>query len=142
MLPGALVARLGTRVRTLELCVGAGGSLSRRSNRREWAREVQDDALAIPTPVLSREYAPEDLAEGEQEIRVLGAESVGAVRSCARGNPRTDSDVDVLIQFASGPRRAISSSRLSERLETRVVRRPERVTADGPTFAFASKLPS
>jgi hypothetical protein len=46
MLPGVPVARLGTRVRAVELRVGAGGSLSRRSNRREWAREVQDDALA------------------------------------------------------------------------------------------------
>jgi hypothetical protein len=142
MLPGVLVARLGTRVRALELRVGAGGSLSRRSNRREWAREVQDDALAIPTPVLIREYTPEGFAGGEQEIRVLRAESVGAVRSRAHGDPRTDSGVDGFVQFASGPSRAISSSILSERLETRVVRRPERVTADRPTFAFASKLPS
>jgi hypothetical protein len=69
--PQVSVAHLQPRVRALQLRVGTRwlGVTALRLARMA-PRDVLYGALAIPIAVRSRAYAPDDVAEGELEIRV------------------------------------------------------------------------
>jgi uncharacterized protein len=84
----------------------------------------------MPTPVLSHEQAAERLAECEQEIRALGVMRLALFGFVLRGDPRADSDVDVLVQFAPGAKSYAHFLALSEPLETRLGRPVELVTTE------------
>jgi predicted nucleotidyltransferase len=84
----------------------------------------------MPTPVLSREETAERLSGCEHEIRALGVHRLALFGSVLRGEPRADSDVDVLVQFAPGAKSYDRFLRLSELLEARLGRRVELVTIE------------
>ncbi len=84
------------------------------------------------TPVLSRAQAQavDRLSECEQEIRALGVRRLALFGSVLRGNPRANSDVDVLVQFAPGAKSYARFLPLSELLEARLGRPVELVTTE------------
>jgi predicted nucleotidyltransferase len=84
----------------------------------------------MPTPVLSREDTAERLSGCEHEIRALGVRRLALFGSVLRGEPRADSDVDVLVQFAPGAKSYDRFLTLSELLEARLGRRVELVTIE------------
>jgi predicted nucleotidyltransferase len=84
----------------------------------------------MPTPVLNREQAAERLSECEQQIRALGVMRLALFGSVLHGNPRADSDVDVLVQFAPGTKSYGGFLALSELLEARLGRPVELVTTE------------
>ena len=79
---------------------------------------------------LTREQAVERLAVSEQEIRALGVERLALFGSVARGEARSDSDVDLLVQFSPGTKTYGHFLALSELLERRLGRRVELVTVE------------
>lgn len=96
----------------------------------EMASQVPCYSVTMPTPVLSREQTTERLSGCEQEIRTLGVRRLALFGSVLRGEPREDSDVDVLVQFAPGAKSYDRFLRLSELLEARLGRRVELVTVE------------
>jgi uncharacterized protein len=69
------------------------------------------------------------LASG-QEIRALGVQRLALFGSVGRGEARSDSDVDLLVQFFPGAKTYERFLALSELLETRLGRRVELVTVE------------
>jgi predicted nucleotidyltransferase len=84
----------------------------------------------MPTPVLSQEQAAERLAACEPEIRALGVVRLALFGSVLRGQPRADSDVDVLVQFEPGAKSYDRFLKLSELLEVQLGRRVGLVTTE------------
>jgi len=84
----------------------------------------------MPTPVVSYGQAAERLAECERDIRALGVMRLAIFGSVLRGEPRADSDVDVLVQFAPGAKSYARFLALSELLEARLGRPVELVTTE------------
>jgi predicted nucleotidyltransferase len=70
------------------------------------------------------------LIESEPEIRALGVERLALFGSVVRGEARPDSDVDLLVQFASGAKTYAHFFALSELLEARLGRHVELVTLE------------
>ena len=62
------------------------------------------------------------------ELRELGARRIGLFGSCARGEARADSDVDVYVEFDDGKRTYDNFFALHERLENLLGRRVDLVT--------------
>jgi predicted nucleotidyltransferase len=87
-------------------------------------------AVGMPTPVVSYGQAVERLSGCEQEIRALGVMRLALFGSVLRGEPRADSDADVLVQFAPGAKSYDRFLALSELLEGRLGRPVELVTTE------------
>jgi hypothetical protein len=66
----------------------------------------------------------------EPEIRALGVSVLSVFGSCARGEDRPDSDVDILVQFSQGSKTFERFLALSELLESSLGRRIELVTTE------------
>jgi predicted nucleotidyltransferase len=81
-------------------------------------------------PVASREQTTERIAGCEPEIRALGVVRLALFGSVLRGEPRPDSDIDVLVQFAPGAKSYDRFLKLSELLEAHLGRRVELVTTE------------
>jgi len=79
---------------------------------------------------ISREQAAELLAASESEIRALGVARLALFGSVLRGDARSDSDVDLLVQFSPGAKTFDRFLALSELLEERLGRRVELVTTE------------
>ena len=79
---------------------------------------------------LSRERVIERLAASEVEIRALGVKRLALFGSVLRGAARSDSDVDLLVQFFPGTKTFDRFLALSELLEQRLGRRVELVTTE------------
>lgn len=62
------------------------------------------------------------------ELRALGARRVGVFGSCARGEQRADSDVDVYVEFDEARRTYDNFFALHELLERLLQRRVDLVT--------------
>jgi len=62
------------------------------------------------------------------ELRALGARRIGVFGSCARGQQRADSDVDVYVEFEEAQRNYDNFFALHERLEQLCGRRVDLVT--------------
>jgi hypothetical protein len=84
----------------------------------------------MTTPVLNREQAIERLGECAAEIRALGVARLALFGSVLRGEPRADSDVDLLVQFEPGAKSYDRFLALSELLEARLGRSVELVTTE------------
>jgi uncharacterized protein len=84
----------------------------------------------MPTPVASHEQAAERLSGYEREITALGVVRLALFGSVLRGQPRADSDVDVLVQFRPGAKSYDRFLKLSELLESLLGRRVELVTTE------------
>jgi len=66
----------------------------------------------------------------EPEIRVLMVSRLAVFGSCARGEDRPHSDVDILVQFSMGSKTFERFLALSELLESSLGRRIELVTTE------------
>ena len=64
------------------------------------------------------------------ELRAMGVERLGLFGSFVRGQTTSDSDVDVLVEFASGQKTFDNFIRLAHRLEDLLQRRVEVVTPE------------
>jgi predicted nucleotidyltransferase len=94
------------------------------------ATEVRCYAVAVAAPVQDDEQTVERLARCEREIRALGVTRLALFGSVARGEPRADSDVDILVQFGPGAKSYGRFLALSELLEAELGRRVELVTTE------------
>jgi uncharacterized protein len=83
--------------------------------------------MAIP---LTREHAIERLVASGPEIRALGVQQLALFGSVARGEARSDSDVDLLVQFFPGAKTYERFLALWELLEARLGRTVELVTVE------------
>jgi predicted nucleotidyltransferase len=82
---------------------------------------------AIP---LTREHAIERLVASGPEIRALGVQRLALFGSVIRGEARSDSDVDLLVEFLPGAKTYARFLALSELLEARLGRTVELVTVE------------
>ena len=81
-------------------------------------------------PVHNREQAMERLAGCQDKVRGLGVARLAIFGSVLRGDPKADSDVDLLVQFEPGAKSYARFLALSELLEARLGRRVELVTTE------------
>ena len=79
---------------------------------------------------LTRELTMERLVASEPEIRALGVERLALFGSVLRGDARSDSDVDFLVQFSPGAKTFEHFLALSDLLEERLGRHVELVTRE------------
>ncbi len=84
----------------------------------------------MTTPVRSRSDVFERIREAEAEIRGLGVHRLALFGSFVRSEPRPDSDVDLLVEFAPGQKNLDRFTRLFDLLEERLARRVELVTTE------------
>lgn len=84
----------------------------------------------MTTPVCSRADVLERIREAEAEIRGLGVRRLALFGSFARSEPRPDSDVDLLVEFAPGQKSFDRFNRLFDLMEERLARRVELVTTE------------
>ena len=84
----------------------------------------------MQSPVLNREQAIERLAACEREVRALGVVRLALFGSVLRGQTHVHSDVDLLVQFASGAKSYDKFLALSELLEAHLGRPVELVTTE------------
>lgn len=82
------------------------------------------------TPVHTRADVLERLRAAEAEIRGLGVCRLALFGSFARSEPRPDSDVDVLVEFAPEQKSFDRFMRLCDLLEERLARRVDVVTPE------------
>ena len=79
---------------------------------------------------LTREQAIDRIINAEPEIRPLGVERLALFGSVVRNEARSDSDVDVLVQFQPGAKTFDHFLALAELLELHLGRPVELVTVD------------
>lgn len=84
----------------------------------------------MPETPLTREQAIERLVASEPDIRALGVQRLALFGSVARGQARSNGDVDLLVQFCPGAKTYDRFLALSELLEARLGRRVELVTLE------------
>ena len=86
--------------------------------------------LAMTPPVQNLQDAARRLAACEVDVRRLGVLRLALFGSVRRGQPRPDSDVDVLVQFAPGTKTYAKFLELTDLLELHLGRRVELVTTE------------
>lgn len=84
----------------------------------------------MPATPLTREQAIERLVAFEPQIRALGVQRLALFGSVARDEARSDSDVDLLVQFLPGAKTYERFLALSELLEACLGRTVELVTVE------------
>jgi predicted nucleotidyltransferase len=84
----------------------------------------------MTTPVRTRVDVLERIRDAEGEIRGLGVRRLALFGSFARSEARSDSDVDLLVEFAPGQKSFDRFTRLYDLLEDRLARRVELVTTE------------
>ena len=84
----------------------------------------------MANPVMTLADAVERLTAIEGKIRSLGVKRLALFGSVLRGVPRSDSDVDLLVQFSTGAKTFDRFLMLSELLEDQLGRRVELVTTE------------
>ena len=78
----------------------------------------------------TRDQTIQRLRAAESEIRQLGVRRLALFGSVARGEARPGSDVEILVEFASGEKRFARLMALSDLLERIVEHRVELVTIE------------
>jgi predicted nucleotidyltransferase len=81
-------------------------------------------------PVLTAAEAESRLAECAPEVRALGVVRLALFGSVLRGEASSDSDVDILVEFALGAKSFDRFMALADLLEERLGRRVELVTTE------------
>jgi predicted nucleotidyltransferase len=81
-------------------------------------------------PVLNRAEVVQRLSGCERDIRALGVSRLALFGSVLHGQPRLDSDIDVLVEFAPGTKTYDRFLALSDLLEHHLGRRVELVTTE------------
>lgn len=82
----------------------------------------------MATAVATRQEIVDRVRAQRDRIRGLGAEHLGLFGSFARGESRSESDIDLLVQFAPGKRSFDNFLDLAELLERLLARKVELVT--------------
>ena len=80
------------------------------------------------TAPLTRKQAIDCILASEPEIRALGVQRLSLFGSVVRGEARTNSDVDLLVQFYPGTKNYDRFLALSDLLESRLNRTVDLVT--------------
>ena len=81
-------------------------------------------------PAPTRDVTMQRLRDAEAEIRSLGVRRLALFGSVARGEARTDSDVDLLVEFAPGEKSFDRFMAISDLLERLLAHRVELVTIE------------
>lgn len=81
-------------------------------------------------PTLTREQAIERIVASEPAIRAPGVQQLSLFGSVLRDEARSDSDVDLLVQFLPGAKTYDRFLALAELLEARLGRAVELVTVE------------
>ena len=81
--------------------------------------------------VKTKERIVSLIQENEREIQQLGVKRLGLFGSFARGQQRSDSDVDILIEFDPGRKNFDNFMQIAFLLEELFGRRVELVTPEG-----------
>jgi predicted nucleotidyltransferase len=84
----------------------------------------------MTTPVRTRVDVLERIREAEAEIRSLGVRRLALFGSFARSEAHSDSDVDLLVEFAPDQKSFDRFNRLYDLLEERLARHVELVTTE------------
>ena len=95
-----------------------------------WLKTATEDNWGMTTSHLTREEAVRRLVAAEPQIRALGVQRLALFGSVLRGEARSDSDVDLLVQFAPGAKTFDHYLALFDLLEERLGRRVELVTTE------------
>ena len=95
-----------------------------------WLKTATEDNWGMTTSHLTREEAVRRLVASEPQIRALGVQRLALFGSVLRGEARSDSDVDLLVQFAPGAKTFDHFLALFDLLEERLGRRVELVTTE------------
>ncbi len=82
------------------------------------------------SPVRNREDAVERLSSHRTAVTSLGVQRLALFGSVLRGQPSSDSDIDILVEFAPGAKTFDRFLALSELLEECLGRRVELVTTE------------
>jgi len=82
----------------------------------------------MSTALTSREEAIDRIRLLEPQLRTYGVKRLALFGSFARGNPRFDSDVDLLVEFAPGHKTFDAFLGVCELLEATLQRRVELLT--------------
>lgn len=86
--------------------------------------------MSVQHPVKNLRDAEERLAQCGSELEQLGVIRLALFGSVLKGCARSDSDVDLLVEFAPGAKSFAAFIAVSELLEERLGRRVELVTTD------------
>jgi uncharacterized protein len=81
--------------------------------------------------VKTKERIVSLIQENEREIQQLGVKRLGLFGSFARGQQRSDSDVDILVEFDPGRKNFDNFMQIAFLLEELFGRRVELVTPEG-----------
>jgi len=84
----------------------------------------------VIAPVQNREQATERLAGCVDDLRALGVVRLSLLGSVLRGQPRPDSDVDLLVLFTPEAKTYTHFLALSELLESKLGRAVELLTPE------------
>ncbi len=84
----------------------------------------------MPSTSLTRDQAIRRIMAAEAEIRALGVHRLALFGSVLRGDARSDSDVDLLVEFSPQAKTFDRFLDLAELLEERLERRVELVTTE------------
>jgi predicted nucleotidyltransferase len=84
----------------------------------------------MATAVTNRHDVIERCKRAEPQIRAMGVRRIALFGSIARGEARTDSDVDLLVEFEPGGKSFDRFLALSELLERLLGRRVELITTE------------
>ena len=85
----------------------------------------------MPTPTLTREQVLARIGECEAELRELGVARLALFGSVLRNQATSESDVDLLVEFAPGQKTFDRFLALCDLLEARLGCRVELVTKEG-----------
>lgn len=96
--------------------------------------------ILMTTPVSTFDEALVRLRPKTVALRALGVERLAMFGSVARGEPRPDSDADVLVRFAEGSKTYERFLDLAELLEDVLGRPVELVTLESLSPAIGPKI--
>lgn len=96
----------------------------------------------MDTRILTKEQVVERLEQAREQIQALGVRRLALFGSFVRSEPRADSDVDLLVEFAPGGESFERFDRLFDLLEDRPARRVELVTKEALSPYIGPHIPA
>ncbi len=91
-------------------------------------------------PAQSKEDILKTLRENRRQFERLGVHRLGIFGSFVRGEQKTDSDIDLLVEFKPGEKTFDNFMDLSSQLEILLQRRIELVTAESLSPHIGPKI--
>lgn len=97
-----------------------------------------NDGMA--TPVTSKSEIFERLRAHRERLRALGVARIGVFGSFVNGTPGPDSDVDLLVEFAPGVKRALGWAEIFDLAEAEFGRSVDVITPESLSKYCASRI--